>query len=307
MPAIRLRLGVQPLIAASGSLLTLGIVAAWSSDHSLMAITQHGLSTGWQSIALATGAAVVLALALPDARRRTQALWIPLLLAAQLAAMTLPGQYPLVAVAGLSAAASLVAIAWRPPFPGRFDRAMMAGIGIITSIAVATITLFGYETPRLVFHASHHPAAGLAAAVAATAALFLAARAAGQATWAVYVAGAAALWTLSAAILGAEQLFADAGASLSIHDHFQQGHVLVSITWVLVGLVLVILSLRGNHRGLRAGGVALLFVALGKLFLYDLTSLTAMSRAVSFIVTGLVLLLAALLLQRFASQPHSTA
>ena len=64
----------------------------------------------------------------------------------------------------------------------------------------------------------------------------------------------------------------------------------------------MVVSLRGNRRGLRAGGVALLFVALGKLFLYDLTSLTAMSRAVSFIVTGLVLLLAALLLQRFAPQ-----
>ena len=70
----------------------------------------------------------------------------------------------------------------------------------------------------------------------------------------------------------------------------------------MVGLALVVVSLRGNRRGLRAGGVALLFVALGKLFLYDLTSLTAMSRAVSFIVTGLVLLLAALLLQRFAPQ-----
>ena len=42
--------------------------------------------------------------------------------------------------------------------------------------------------------------------------------------------------------------------------------------------------------------------ALGKLFLYDLAFLTAMARAVSFIVTGSVLLLAALLLQRFAPQ-----
>jgi uncharacterized membrane protein len=41
-------------------------------------------------------------------------------------------------------------------------------------------------------------------------------------------------------------------------------------------------------------------VPLGKLFLYDLAFLTAMARAVSFIVTGSVLLLAALLLQRFA-------
>jgi uncharacterized membrane protein len=125
------------------------------------------------------------------------------------------------------------------------------------------------------------------------------------ATALVYLAGAAALWTLAAAILGAAQIPADAASVLSIHDRFQQGHVAVSISWVLVGLVLVVLSLRGDRRSLRAGGIALLFVALGKLFLYDLAFLTAMARAVSFIVTGSVLLLAALLLQRFA--PHVKA
>jgi uncharacterized membrane protein len=117
----------------------------------------------------------------------------------------------------------------------------------------------------------------------------------------VYLAGAAGLWTLAAAILGATQVDASASAA-SVHDHFQQGHVVVSISWVLVGLILVVLSLRGDRRALRAGGIALLFVALGKLFLYDLAFLTAMARAVSFIVTGSVLLLAALLLQRFAPQ-----
>ena len=76
--------------------------------------------------------------------------------------------------------------------------------------------------------------------------------------------------------------------------------MLVSISWVLVGLGLVVASLRGGNRPLRAAAIALLFVALGKLFLYDLAFLTAMARAVSFIFTGVVLLVAALLLQRFA-------
>ena len=78
-------------------------------------------------------------------------------------------------------------------------------------------------------------------------------------------------------------------------DGFQQGQVLVSISWVLVGLGLVVASLRGGNRPLRAAAIALLFVALGKLFLYDLAFLTAMARAVSFIFTGVVLLVAALL------------
>jgi uncharacterized membrane protein len=134
-----------------------------------------------------------------------------------------------------------------------------------------------------------------------------AARAAGVrlATGLVYGAGAAALWALSAAILGAAQIPVDAASATAVHDGFQQGHVVVSISWVLVGLILVVASLRGDRRGLRVGGIALLFVALGKLFLYDLAFLTAMARAVSFIVSGSVLLLAALLLQRFA--PHLKA
>ncbi len=115
---------------------------------------------------------------------------------------------------------------------------------------------------------------------------------------------AMALWTLAAAILGAGQLLVQ-GASPAfqdVHDRFQQGHVLVSVSWVLTGLALVVISLRGNRRSLRIAGIALLFAALGKLFLYDLAFLTAMARAVSFIVTGSVLLVAALLLQRFSPQ-----
>jgi uncharacterized membrane protein len=68
----------------------------------------------------------------------------------------------------------------------------------------------------------------------------------------------------------------------------------------MIGLALVVVSLRGDRRAVRAGGITLLFAAVGKLFLYDLAFLTAMARAVSFIVSGSVLLLAALLLQRFA-------
>jgi uncharacterized membrane protein len=125
----------------------------------------------------------------------------------------------------------------------------------------------------------------------------------------VRVAGAAAvaacamaLWTLAAAILGLFQLPAGTAAAGAVDDAFQRGHVMVSVSWVLIGLVLVVASLRGDRRRLRIVGVALLFAALAKLFLYDLAFLTAMARAVSFIVTGSVLLVAAVLLQRFAPQ-----
>ena len=309
---VRRRLTAPALLVAGGSVLALGVVSAWNLDTSLQALIDHGRTAGWESIAFAVAAALLVALAFPEPVGRTHALWLPFLLMAQLSAMLLPGQYPLVAVAGLAMLAGAAAIAWPHVLAARLDREALAAICTFSTAAVAGLVLLAYETPRMLFETSHAPASGLAAAAAATAALLVAAAATRDLEWTagpiragallVCAGGAFCLWTLAAGILGAEQLVADAGVSASVDDHFQQGHVLVSIGWVMVGLSLVVASLRGDHRGLRAGGIALLFVTLGKIFLYDLAYLTAMARAVSFIVTGSVLLLAALLLQRFA--PH---
>ena len=315
VPVLRRRPHSQPLVAGSAGMLVLGLASAWASDRSPQAIVDHGVTQGWESIAIATVAALVLATTMPDPRRRSLALWLPYALVAQLAAMLLPGQYPLVVWAALAVLVSVVAAAWPESLARRLARPVLLDMGMIGSLGVAGLVLVHYETPRMLFQSSQSPAGGLAAAGAATVALFAAAFAARAGssgasrviagvraeTALVYVSGAAALWTVAAAILGAAELGAAASA-VSIHDHFQQGHVLVSISWVLVGLILVVLSLRGNRRAVRVGGIALLFVALGKLFLYDLAFLTAMARAISFIVTGSVLLLAALLLQRFAPQ-----
>lgn len=316
---LRLRIGASPLVLGSAGLLGLGLVTAWAHDGSLAAVSAHGATAGWESIALAAASALVLATALLDPRRRTLALVVPLLLSAQLAAMLLPGQYPLVAAAALAGLAAAAAAIWPRPLRGRLDRAVLGRIGIAAAIATAATVLAAYETPRMLFHTSHAPAAGLAAAAAASVALVLAALAAravparaagGLDVKAVltYLAGAGILWTLAAAILGAFQLRVDGAVATAVHDGFQQGHVAVSVTWVMIGLGLVVASLRSRRRGLlRAGGIALLFVALGKLFLFDLAFLTAMARAVSFIVTGSVLLLAALLLQRFGYSTRAPA
>jgi uncharacterized membrane protein len=319
VPPVRHRVGDLALVVGSAGLLGLGLVTAWAYDDSLHALSAHGTSAGWESIAIAAGAAFLLATAFLDARRRTLALVVPLLLLGQLAAMLLPGQYPLVAAAALAALTAAAAVVWRRPLPGRLDRVILGRIGIVAALATATAVLLGYETPRMLFHTSHAPAAGLAAAAAASVALVLAAMAARAAAAPAvrgidaravltYVAGAGILWTLAAAILGAFQLFVDGAVATAVHDGFQRGHVAVSVAWVMIGLGLVVASLRSRHRGLlRAGGIALLFVALGKLFLFDLAFLTAMARAISFIVTGSVLLLAALLLQRFGYSTRAPA
>ena len=293
MPALRSRLHAEPLRAGAAGMLGLGLASAWASDHSLHAIVDHGLAHGWESIAIATVAALVLATTMSDSRRRSLALWLPYALTAQLAAMLLPGQYPLVVVAAVTALVSAATSVWPDSLARRLDRRVLADMGVIGALGVTALVLFHYETPRMLFQSSHAPASGLAAALAATAALFgatLAGRAnsAGASrmigrvraeTALVYLGGAAGLWTLAAGILGAAELDA-AVSTASVHDHFQQGHVVVSISWVLVGLILVVLSLRGDRRAVRVGGIALLFVAVGKLFLYDLAFLTAMARAV---------------------------
>jgi uncharacterized membrane protein len=316
VPVVRRVLTPWPLIAGSAALIGLGVGTAWGYDESLDAIADHARTAGWESIAIATASSLLLALAFLDPRRRSYALWLPFALAAQLSAMLLPGQYPVVVIAGMSCLASIVALEWPRWLRDRLDRAAMVSMGVLSALGVAGVVVVVYETPRMLFQTSHAPASGLAAAVAATAALFLAAAAARTSasireirfgrmrasTILVYLAGAAGLWTLAAAVLGVTQLLANPDSDSSVRDGFQQGHMVVSISWVVVGLMLVVLSLRGDRRALRVGGIALLFVALGKLFIYDLAFLTAMTRAISFIVTGSVLLLAALLLQRFAPQ-----
>jgi uncharacterized membrane protein len=56
-----------------------------------------------------------------------------------------------------------------------------------------------------------------------------------------------------------------------------------------------------RRRGLRLAGFGLLGVSLAKLFLYDLSVLTSITRALSFLAVGAVLLLAGFFHQRLAA------
>ena len=314
-PALRRRIGGLPLLAIAAGYLAgalIGLVALDRADH---AIAEHGASAGWGTLALAVAVSLLLATAVLDVRLRGYAMWLPAILTGWLATLLLPGQYPLVVWAAIGVLASCVVI-WRPAIlQRRISRQPLRELAAASAALTAVVVLAGYETPHMLFSSNHTPAGGLAAALAAVVALGFAIAstavptAAGQqwrlggirvCTIAAVATGAMALWTLAAAILGAFQLAVADTAVQDIHDGFQQGHVLVSISWVLIGLALVIVSLRGHRRSLRIAGIALLFAALAKLFLYDLAFLTAMARAISFIVTGSILLVAALLLQRFS-------
>jgi uncharacterized membrane protein len=81
----------------------------------------------------------------------------------------------------------------------------------------------------------------------------------------------------------------------------QRGHSAVSAFWGIVGLVTLYVGLTRDLRALRLAGFALFGLALAKLFLYDLANLSSVTRALSFLAVGAVLLLAGFFYQRLTA------
>lgn len=94
---------------------------------------------------------------------------------------------------------------------------------------------------------------------------------------------------------GAVSAGADGATAL---DPRQQAQVALSALWSATGLAALVAGLGGDRRDLRLGGLALLLVAVVKVFLFDLATLDAAYRVVSFIALGILLLLAAFAWQR---------
>jgi uncharacterized membrane protein len=93
------------------------------------------------------------------------------------------------------------------------------------------------------------------------------------------------------------------GADLT--TEFQRGHTVVSAFWGTVGLVVLYLGLTRRWGSLRLAGFGLFGVSLAKLFLYDLSTLNSIARALSFLAVGAVLLLAGFFYQRLAGRAEA--
>jgi uncharacterized membrane protein len=78
----------------------------------------------------------------------------------------------------------------------------------------------------------------------------------------------------------------------------EQGQALLSAFWSVLGVGLLWAGLRRNLRPLRLSGFALLALAVGKVFLYDMAKLDQGYRVLSFVVLGLLLLAGAYAYQR---------
>jgi uncharacterized membrane protein len=81
---------------------------------------------------------------------------------------------------------------------------------------------------------------------------------------------------------------------------FQRGHTAVSAVWGVVALGVLYLGLRRGSAPLRFAGFALFGAALVKLFLYDLSTLSSVTRALSFLAVGAILLAAGFFYQRLS-------
>ena len=112
------------------------------------------------------------------------------------------------------------------------------------------------------------------------------------------------LYLASVAIISAFQPTAGAvDPSLLELSVRQQGQVVLSGCWSLLGLGLLITALRTNRDPLRNAALALLLLTVAKVFLYDLSTLTSLYRVISFIALGLLLLAGAFAYQRLRPPP----
>jgi uncharacterized membrane protein len=115
---------------------------------------------------------------------------------------------------------------------------------------------------------------------------------------AIWVAGGFSVYAASLLILEAMQRISNQG----IETDFQRGHTVVSAFWGLVALVSLYVGLKRSQGLLRVGGFTLFAISLGKIFLYDLPSLSSVQRALSFLAVGAVLLLGGFFYQRLSAQ-----
>jgi uncharacterized membrane protein len=120
--------------------------------------------------------------------------------------------------------------------------------------------------------------------------------------WLLTGGAAAVLYLLSVGIItvfqpavGALGAFGGALIELSVR---QQGQVTLSVVWGLIGLGGVIVGLRRGQDLVRNLALGLLLIAVAKVFLYDLSTLTSVYRVASLVGFGALLLTSAFAYQR---------
>jgi uncharacterized membrane protein len=199
--------------------------------------------------------------------------------------------------------ASVLSVWWRPL---REPRAWVAALLVAAVAAVGTVALV--VTPDALLRASSHPASGVWALAVVTAAAWVVAAAtppehAQLAPWLLGGAAALTLYALSLLVLEAAERVSGA----SVTTDFQRGHTVLSALWGVGALALYVVGLATDRRSARLVGLTLFGLALAKLFLYDLASLSSITRAFSFLAVGAILMTAGFFAERLVGPGSGTS
>lgn len=206
--------------------------------------------------------------------------------------LVLHGQAGTIALWGATAGA--LALGWKPLAE---DRVWFAALGLAGVVALASLALV--TLPSRLVDASPHPASGLWALAVVIVAAWSAALTVPPVVspWKQWVLGSAAALTLYGASLAVLDL-AERVSGASVETDFQRGHTVLSALWGAGALALYVFGLTRDRRDLRVVGLALFGLALAKLFLYDLSKLSSITRAFSFLAVGAILLAAGFFAER---------
>jgi len=199
-------------------------------------------------------------------------------------------------------AAAGVAVGWL----ARSVREPRLHVGAAVLVALAVAQSIALQAPPThLFATRMHPADGTGsifiAAVAVAAVTFFALKELGRlkqfrtAAW--WFAGGLVVYGSSILILDLVERISSTG----LHTEFQRGQTAVSAFWGLLGLALLYAGLKQRRRMLRVAGLAFFPISLAKIFLFDLPSLSSVTRALSFLAVGAVLLLGGFFYQRLTS------
>ena len=268
-------------------------------------------------LALAGGYVVVAALVFRRERDLSTFLWAPALVVAGAASwLLLDGTWLVVAWSTASAALILLA-----RWTGEKRLELASGSFLLLAVAQTLVN----EAPLSdLFESNLHPESGVPAillSLTATAvfALFIGEKVGDAPTnpgpyaeishaldtqrsfWRRMAGAAVAVlctYAISLTILGV----AEAIGGGSVTTNFERGHSAVSAFWGLLGLAVLYVGLKRGINWLRIVGFGLFGLALAKLFLYDLAFLSSITRALSFLAVGAVLLVAGFFVQRLSDE-----
>jgi uncharacterized membrane protein len=260
---------------------------------------------------------VIAAFVLGRDRDLSTFLWAPALAVAGVASWQLLDGTWLV-LAWSAAAAGLVVL-------GRWTGEKRLYVASFSFLTLAVGRAFFYEAPLGdLFQANRHPESGVPAILCAIGATAIFARLIGdgpaadtpeKSTYgeiaqaldsrrslarrtAEVVVAALCAYAISLTILGV----AEAIGGASITTNFERGHSAVSAFWGLLGLAVLYVGLKRGLNWLRVVGFGLFGLALAKLFLYDLAFLSSITRAMSFLAVGALLLVAGFFVQKLSEQ-----